>query len=356
METRDTLTHSTRLERQILDSQGHSVLIDDIIEAVAQGYGEYQRMVASFEGKDDITLTEEFEAIFNATGMVMKDFLSKKYSDVPILWENDNIVTRTFSSEICILLAPVEGRSDFINHAKGGITCAAAIALRGSPCFGAISYPALDDIHIYCGDVVHDEVYVVDKNSRNTAEYPFFDPCSDKDLRIGVLDSASVESDVFLSHFPGSALQNLPSSINARLLCAARGQVDIYPQFSATKEWETCAGHAILLAAGGELIQLQSGDGVIGTLGYCKPNALNASFVSFARKRAIIKSSNPLDSKDTKVSLISDDDDDEDEEKSSGLSAAILISSIGIMICSIVIAIFHKELGKFMEKSWNSLK
>ena len=43
------------------------------------------------------------------------------------------------------------------------------------------------------------------------------------------------------------------SSIGSRLkFCiVAEGEADIYPRLSPTSEWDTAAGHAVLLAAGG---------------------------------------------------------------------------------------------------------
>ena len=53
----------------------------------------------------------------------------------------------------------------------------------------------------------------------------------------------------------------------------AEGQADIYPRLSPTSEWDTAAGHAVLLAAGGRV------DGPDGQpLAYGKPAFLNRGF------------------------------------------------------------------------------
>lgn len=55
----------------------------------------------------------------------------------------------------------------------------------------------------------------------------------------------------------------------------AEGAADIYPRASPTSEWDTAAGHAVLLAAGGRV------DGPDGTpLRYGKPAFLNRAFVA----------------------------------------------------------------------------
>jgi 3'(2'), 5'-bisphosphate nucleotidase len=55
----------------------------------------------------------------------------------------------------------------------------------------------------------------------------------------------------------------------------AEGRADIYPRASPTSEWDTAAGHAVLLAAGGLV------DGPDGSpLRYGKPAFLNRAFVA----------------------------------------------------------------------------
>jgi 3'(2'), 5'-bisphosphate nucleotidase len=61
----------------------------------------------------------------------------------------------------------------------------------------------------------------------------------------------------------------------------AEGEADIYPRASPTSEWDTAAGHAVLLAAGGIV------DGPDGTpLRYGKPAFLNRAFVGTAGWKA----------------------------------------------------------------------
>ncbi len=57
----------------------------------------------------------------------------------------------------------------------------------------------------------------------------------------------------------------------------AEGRADIYPRLSPTSEWDTAAGHAILLAAGG---RVDGPDGL--SLGYGKKAFLNRGFVATA--------------------------------------------------------------------------
>ena len=69
------------------------------------------------------------------------------------------------------------------------------------------------------------------------------------------------------------------SSSALKFCVIARGEADIYPRFGPTCEWDTAAGHAILLAAGGSI---ETPDGK--PLGYGKPDFLNGEFVAYGRR------------------------------------------------------------------------
>jgi 3'(2'), 5'-bisphosphate nucleotidase len=56
----------------------------------------------------------------------------------------------------------------------------------------------------------------------------------------------------------------------------AEGEADLYPRFGRTMEWDTAAGHAVLLAAGGA-VTTPSG----APLRYGKPGFENPSFLAF---------------------------------------------------------------------------
>jgi 3'(2'), 5'-bisphosphate nucleotidase len=87
-------------------------------------------------------------------------------------------------------------------------------------------------------------------------------------------DGGELES--FLARHKVAELKNAGSSLKFCLV--ANGKADLYPRFGRTMEWDTAAGHAVLLAAGGRVETL---DGK--ALGYGKPGFENPNFIAYGR-------------------------------------------------------------------------
>jgi 3'(2'), 5'-bisphosphate nucleotidase len=84
---------------------------------------------------------------------------------------------------------------------------------------------------------------------------------------------ASGKTSQFINSQPAIAhVRPLSSSIKFCLI--AEGKADLYPRFGKTMEWDTAAGHAIILAAGGTVETL---DGQC--LVYGKENFINPGFI-----------------------------------------------------------------------------
>ena len=72
-----------------------------------------------------------------------------------------------------------------------------------------------------------------------------------------------------------------------KLCVLASGEADLYPRQSRTMEWDIAAGHAVLLAAGGEITQLAGGDVAARPgepLRYGKPGFENSHFCAECAK------------------------------------------------------------------------
>ncbi|MDO8907085.1 MAG: 3'(2'),5'-bisphosphate nucleotidase CysQ [Pseudohongiella sp.] len=76
--------------------------------------------------------------------------------------------------------------------------------------------------------------------------------------------------------FAGMELVNMGSSLKICLI--AEGRADIYPRFAPTSEWDTAAAHAVLKAAGGDIVDTS----LLPLLYNQKESLLNPSFFAIA--------------------------------------------------------------------------
>lgn len=90
--------------------------------------------------------------------------------------------------------------------------------------------------------------------------------------------------------FPGAL--SIPSSLKLCLIAA--GAADIFPKFSQTMEWDSAAGHALILAAGGDIVDI-AGKRIL----YGKKDFLNPSFIAYGSRVDIKKIIIPEELKET---------------------------------------------------------
>lgn len=62
---------------------------------------------------------------------------------------------------------------------------------------------------------------------------------------------ADADTEAFLARLGAAERRSVGSSLKFCLV--ADGEADVYPRFAPTMEWDTAAGHAVLLAAGGRV-------------------------------------------------------------------------------------------------------
>ena len=165
------------------------------------------------------------------------------------------------------LVDPLDGTKEFINR-NDEFTVNIGLIEDGVPTAGVIQVPALDETYWTAGDGAawrargggateriacrqpgeRGPVVVASRSHRNAATRAFLEQCA----------AADVVS-------AGSSL---------KLCRVAEGAADLYPRLGRTMEWDTAAGHAIVLAAGGSVATLDGRP-----LAYGKPGFENPHFM-----------------------------------------------------------------------------
>ena len=170
---------------------------------------------------------------------------------------------------------PLDGTKEFIGR-RGDFTVNIALVRAGTPTLGVVYAPAKG--RLFAGDATLRAAFALNREPTES-EPEMRDP-----IRVRVAPSNGLtavasrshrtpETDAYLARYPVAELVSVGSSLKFCLL--AEGKADLYPRMGPTMEWDTAAGHAVLLAAGGAVI---GPDGM--PLRYGKPEYRNPWFVA----------------------------------------------------------------------------
>ena len=83
-------------------------------------------------------------------------------------------------------------------------------------------------------------------------------------------------TDDYISRYTVRDMTSAGSSLKFCLV--ASGEADLYPRLGRTMEWDTAAGHAVLLGAGGRVLDFDT----LAPLVYGKPGFENPFFIACA--------------------------------------------------------------------------
>ena len=231
----------------------------EILKLVAAGY--------QVETKSDLSPVTICD---RAAEAIILTALAQAAPGIPVIAEEEVAEGRIpIHGDTYFLVDPLDGTKEFV---RGGddYTVNIGLIVNGLPHLGVVYQPARDRLW---GGLVGQSAFLEDLSGRIAiATRPLGD------------ERAAVASK---SHFNQATADYLEQAIGAcghvavgsslKFCIVAEGRADIYPRLSPTSEWDTAAGHAILLAAGGRV------DGPDGKpLAYGKTAFLNHGFCATA--------------------------------------------------------------------------
>jgi len=175
------------------------------------------------------------------------------------------------SQGLFFLVDPIDGTREFINK-RDEFTINIALVENGKPVAGVVCAPAINRCFLGAVNGTAVEIDMVSGKSR-----PIHVSIPDNNaLRVVASRShLSPETKEFIDAHPVADMKSAGSSLKFCLL--ATGEADIYPRFGPTMEWDTAAGHAVLLAAGGFVNNLDGSE-----LTYAKTEFRNPWFIAGA--------------------------------------------------------------------------
>jgi len=149
------------------------------------------------------------------------------------------------------LVDPLDGTKEFL---KGGrdFTVNLALVEHDLPVLGIVFCPA--NGRLYVGEKTRGAWRaLMSKDGSVTDREPVHTRRAKSPLTIVASRSHNTpETDAYLAHYPDSERVSVGSSLKFCLV--AEGAADLYPRLGPTMEWDTAAGHGVLLAAGGNVV------------------------------------------------------------------------------------------------------
>ena len=162
------------------------------------------------------------------------------------------------------LIDPLDGTKQFIER-NGQFTVNIALVEDGIPTLGVIHLPALQETYWT------NESGGASKRSKDglVTSIQCRKPTQDGLVVLATRSHNNSGTDAFLKTLNIAKLDRCGSSL--KFCRIAEGSADIYPRLGRTMEWDIAAGHAILVAAGGSLTDLDGNSIQYGKTGFESP-------------------------------------------------------------------------------------
>jgi 3'(2'),5'-bisphosphate nucleotidase len=141
------------------------------------------------------------------------------------------------------LVDPLDGTKEFIQRI-GDFTVNIALIRDGDPVLGVVYAPVTSGLYI--GNVT-------DGWAKRGQQPIKVRAAPERGLSVVVSRShATPETETYLAQYKVAERVSVGSSLKFCLVAA--GEADLYPRLGPTMEWDTAAGHAVLVAAGGSVL------------------------------------------------------------------------------------------------------
>jgi 3'(2'), 5'-bisphosphate nucleotidase len=246
----------------------HRRLLEDLAIAAreaGEAILEIARRGFEVESKKDRSPVTEAD---RAAELIILAALARAAPGVPVIAEEEVAAGRIPAhDQHYFLVDPLDGTKEFV---RGGDDYTVNIGLieHGEPKLGVVFAPATGRLHAGC---IGDGAWLDDGQSRAPIH------TRPRGEQITAVASKSHLNQATIDYLEAAVATcgYIAVGSSLKFCIVAEGKADIYPRASPTSEWDTAAGHAVLLAAGG---LVDGADGM--PLRYGKPAFLNRAVVA----------------------------------------------------------------------------
>ena len=233
----------------------------------------YQRDDMGVREKDDASPVTEAD---EAADKLISAGLRAEFPDIPLVTEEQS-ATHDLEVKTFLIVDPLDGTKEFVKR-RGDFTVNIALVEDGVPTLGVVYAPAKKRLFLTAVDGGVTE---------ETGELDTETPGQTKPVQVSTPDMSALRVVASKSHRDQATddyinRYNVADSVSAgsslKFCLVATGEADFYPRLGPTMEWDTAAGHAVLNAAGGTVVEKESHQ----TLTYGKTSFRNPFFLAFA--------------------------------------------------------------------------
>ncbi len=233
---------------------------DEIMEI----YGQEDFNVRSKADDSPVTAADE------AADALISAGLRAAFPDIALVTEEQSD-SHNVRADRFFIVDPLDGTKEFV-HRRGDFTVNIALIEDGTPVLGVVFAPAKK------------RLFYTDANGQTVEESQ---DGTIKPLRVSTPDNSALivvaskshrdaATDEYINKYKVADSAAAGSSLKFCLVAA--GEADIYPRLGRTMEWDTAAGHAVLLGAGGQVVRFDDHT----PLTYGKPIYENPFFIALS--------------------------------------------------------------------------
>jgi len=223
---------------------------------------------------DDSPVTAADEA----ADAIISAGLRAAFPDVMLVTEEQSD-SHLAKGDTFLIVDPLDGTKEFI-HRRGDFTVNIAYVENGVPQRGVVFAPAKNRMFFtqVDGQSVEETGAFAVGDVGDTKPINVADSDNDALLVVASKSHRDQATDDYINKYKVKDSKSAGSSLKFCLI--ATGEADIYPRVGRTMEWDTAAGHAVLLGAGGNVVRFDDHT----PLAYGKEDFANPFFIAYAPK------------------------------------------------------------------------
>jgi 3'(2'), 5'-bisphosphate nucleotidase len=213
--------------------------------------------------KDDLSPVTDADQ--EAEKLILAE-LAQAFAGVPVVAEEEAAAGRIAAvGSRFFLVDPLDGTKEFLKR-NGEFTVNIGEVVDGVPVAGVVFAPALGRLFV---GAQGQGAFETESDLSNVRAIAARARPDDGLVVVGSRSHGDAQTEAFLKSLTIKQFRSAGSSLKFCLLAA--GEADLYPRTGPTMEWDTAAGHAVLLAAGGDVTNWDGSRFVYGKAGFRNP-------------------------------------------------------------------------------------